>query len=221
MAEHFHLTYSTRRLSLQLASIIALLSVCHVMVMVIHYEIERLPWLLRELFDLDEEQSFGTWFSAVILLFAGRLLLLQAREVHDFRFAWKLLGIGFCFLSLDEVVGLHETFNSMTDFSWTLPGGIVAGVVGLAYIPFLRHLPPRIRWLVLLGGFLYVGGAVGVERATDWYAEADLLDTLEYNLTTVLEEAMEMSGVAVFIYALLSHMARGKNAAGVDIEVRS
>ena len=217
---HLHLTYSARRLSQQLVFVIALLAVCHVIVMIINYKIEELPWLLRELFDLDEEQSFGTWFSAVILLFAGRLLLLQAREVRDFWFAWKLLGIGFCFLSLDEVVGLHETFNSMTDFSWTLPGGIVAGVVGLAYIPFLRRLPSRTRWLFLLGGLIYVGGAVILERATDWYADENLLDTLEYNLTTVLEETMEMSGVAVFIYALLSHMARGKKTAGVDIEIR-
>ena len=37
------------------------------------------------------------------------------------------------------------------------------------------------------------------------------LDTLEYNLTTVVEEALEMTGVILFIHAILAHMARGRD----------
>jgi hypothetical protein len=82
----------------------------------------------------------------VILLFAARLLLLQARRLRKAKLprhrAWRILGLGFCFLSLDEVVGLHETLNTVTDFSWTLPGAAVAAIVEFIYIPFLiisRH----------------------------------------------------------------------------------
>ena len=53
----------------------------------------------------------------------------------------------------------------------------------------------------------YVGAAVGIENATDWYDDSDLLNTLEYNLTTVVEEALEMTGVILFIHAILAHMA--------------
>lgn len=204
--------YNARRLSRELGYGIAALVLCHVWVMVMHYEYQELPWLLRQLFDLDEEQSLGTWFSAVILLFPGYLLLQYARDEQvveaRWRRYWQVLGAGFCFLSLDEVAGLHETLNTAIEMSWTVPGAIIVGIVGIAYIPFLRHLPTRTRRLFLLAAVIYVGGAVGIERATDWYADEYLLDTLEYNLTTALEEAMEMSGVVLFIYAVLHHFSR-------------
>ena len=52
----------------------------------------------------------------------------------------------------------------------------------------------------------YVGGAVGVERATDWYDDQDLLDTLGYHLWTAVEEVFEISGVTLFIYAVIGHI---------------
>jgi hypothetical protein len=57
-----------------------------------------------------------------------------------------------------------------------------------------------------------------LERATDWYETARLLNTLKYNLLTALEEAMEMGGVILFLYALLGHMA-GEGNPSVDVEV--
>ena len=136
-------TYSVSGLPIKLTIIMLVLAACHTAVMVVHYSITELPWLFRELLDLDEEQSFGTWFTVVILLFAARLLLLQARRLRKAKLprhmAWRILGLSFCFLSLDEVVGLHETLNTLTDFSWTLPGALVAAIVGFIYIPFLNH----------------------------------------------------------------------------------
>ena len=71
------------------------------------------------------------------------------------------------------------------------------------YLPFVRALPSRIRFLFVLAAVIYVGGALGVERATDWYDVNNQLDTLEYNIWAMVEEAMEMAGVIVFIHALL------------------
>jgi hypothetical protein len=45
--------------------------------------------------------------------------------------------LAFAALSMDEVAGLHEIFNSLVDFSWAIPGGIAAAVFGMAYIRFL------------------------------------------------------------------------------------
>lgn len=224
MPKHLKNTISADGQPLKLAVIILILSLAHILVMVVHYEITEIPWLVRELFDLDEEQSFGTWFSVVILLYTGYLLLLHARSVRNSTgrmwVQWQILGIGFCFLSLDEMVGLHETLNSATNISWAIPGGLLAIVIGVLYIPFLRHLPPHALWTFLLGGLIYVSGAVGVELATEVYAEEGLLDTLEYNLTTVVEEAMEMTGVVIFIHGLLRHVAgkRGEHVV-LNIEV--
>ena len=44
---------------------------------------------------------------------------------------------------------------------------------------------------------------MGVERALDVYAQADMLNSLPYNLWNTLEESMEMLGVVVFIDTLL------------------
>ena len=193
-----------------LALVAAGLAIAHVIVMFLHYRgfIGYDDWVHVAFFDLDEEESFGTWFSAVLLLYAGRLLLRQARSADaqgdPHHRAWLVLAIGFHFLSIDEVVGMHEYVNTVVESTrWTTFAAVLVAFLGLAYLPLLRALPSRIRFLFILAAVIYVGGAVGVERATDWYDAHDLLDTLAYNLWTAVEETMEMTGAIVFIYALL------------------
>ena len=99
---------------------------------------------------------------------------------------------------------MHEYVNTVVENTrWTTFGAAIVAVLGLAYLPFLRALPSRIRVLFIVAAVIYVGGAVGVERATDWYDVHNLLDTLAYNLWTAVEETMEMADVIVFIYTLL------------------
>ena len=206
-----------RRVAIILAAITAALVVVHVIAMQLNFN----PyWGLKEkfgfhywqiqFFDLDEEESFGTWFSAGILMISSVLLLHQARVVRATGepgdWSWRILGFGFCFLSVDEVVGMHEFMNSMMDddFPWTYVGGAIAGMVGLSFIPFLRDLPGRSAILFCVAGAIYVGGAVGVEHFTD-----SKTNSLHYQMWTALAEGMEMSGVVLFIYALLDHMRVG------------
>jgi hypothetical protein len=64
-----------------------------------------------------------------------------------------------------------------------------------------------------------VGGAVGVEIIG---APMDA-DTMTYNLTTVVEEGMEMADVLLFLTALLGYMARqqvGTYEVSVTLEVK-
>ena len=169
-------------------------------------------------FDLDEEESFGTWFSSGILLMAAVLLLHQARILWAKGGAWhawwSVLGIGFCVMSLDEVVGMHEFMNSMMeDTPWTVVGFPVLVLVGMAYLPFLWHHRLRTGLLFLVAGAIYGGGAVGVEHFTD----SDL-NSLHYNMWTALEEGMEMMGVILLIFAVLDHM-RGTPERAVRVEV--
>jgi len=156
--------------------------------------------------DLDEEESFGTWFSSGILFLSSLLLLVRARIARSQQGPWHrwwwVLGAGFLFLSIDEVVGLHEYLNTaMEDAPWTVVGGPILLVVGLSYLPFLREYWGRSALLFLAAGAVYGGGAVGVEHFTDAQ-----VNSLHYNMWTALEEGMEMFGVILFIYALLDHM---------------
>jgi len=214
---------SARRLPLKLAGTAAILSALHVAIMVINYRLVEIPWLIRQLFDLDEEQSFGTWFSVVILLFSGSLLLIHAREQRAigsrWYSRWRLLGYGFLLLSIDELVGLHETLNTAMELSWVVPGAAGAALVGSAFIPFLRELQPRTALLFVGAGVLYLAGAIGVESATEPMVYLGLLDTLAYNLTTALEEVLEMGGVILFLHALLVHLASPLQAVTVSLQV--
>lgn len=215
MPSRITLPVEPRRTTWILALVAGCLVLLHVVVMLLCYAgpLERGDWWHEvALFDLDEEESFGTWFSAVILLYAGRLLLLTARvdRARDRRLRcwWLFLGIGFHALSIDEIVGLHELLNTRQDTPWTTYAYFVVAVVALACIPLLVWLPARTRHLFVAAGALYVGGAVVLERATDWYEPAGLLNTLRYNLLTGVEEALEMAGVILFVYALLDHLRR-------------
>jgi hypothetical protein len=214
MSLRLQYSVDVRRAGWALALVAALLATTHVVVMLLYFNgvISRDDWWHFAFFDLDEEEGFGTWFSSMILLVTAQVLFIQSkasRAAGDPWYRWWLvLCIGFLFLSVDEVVGIHEYINTIVESTrWTTFGMLIVGVVGLAYLPFLMHLPRYTRFLFIVAGVLYVAGAVGVERLTDWYLDEDLLNTLAYNLWTAVEETLEMAGVIIFISALLAHMS--------------
>jgi hypothetical protein len=71
------------------------------------------------------------------------------------------------------------------------------------------RLAPPVRRLFLLAAAVYLGGALGVEMAGAAHAFRHGTENLGYSLWTTLEEALEMAGVAVFIYALLRQVEAG------------
>ena len=154
-------------------------------------------------FDLDEEESFGTWFSATILLFTSVLMIAVAsclRTAADSMYRWwMILGIGFGLMSIDEVVGLHELMATISESTtWTTVGVFVFLLAGLGFAPFLWHYRWRTSGLFLLAGTIYATGAIVVER----YSGTDL-NSLGYNMLTGLEEGLEMFGVILAIYTVL------------------
>ncbi len=195
-----------------LARSCAILLLVHVFLTVFHYEIMELPWLVRELFDVDEEESVPTWFSSMVLLLAALYLTFVSfikLRVSDLQaHSWISLSLGFFFLSIDEVAGFHEAINSVMDASWAVPGGLLALVLLFTFAKFLRSLPRVTSRGFILAGAIYVGGAIGVELATEPYLYNDELDTLAYNLWTAVEEGMEMGGVIYFLYVLNLYVGR-------------
>jgi hypothetical protein len=205
-----NINFSTDTLIKGLAITCVVLLGIHVVLTVMHYRFVELPWLLRELFDVDEEESVPTWFSSSILLLTAVVLFLMAhlsRQSKD-RYAmyWFGLGLGFTFMSVDEIAGFHETLNSITETSWAVPGLIVALLVGVLYLKFLSSLPAPVAVRFMMSGAIFVGGAIGVELATEPYLYEDALDTLGYNLWTPVEEGMEMGGVILFLASLFDYL---------------
>jgi len=182
----------------------------HVILSFVHYQMHELPWMVRQIFDVDEEDSFPTWYSAIALFITSAVLWINARAHRQsgssLRLHWYGLALGFLFLSVDEIAGMHETLNGEIEISWAIPGGIVALIVGVAYLSFLAKLPRGTAVWFVIGGAVFVGGAVGVELFTERYLHNDELDTLAYYLWNGLEEGMEMAGVLIFLHAVLQSM---------------
>ncbi|MCZ0904903.1 hypothetical protein ON021_33910, partial [Microcoleus sp. HI-ES] len=103
-------------------------------------------------------------------------------------------------------------------FVWVIPGAIFVAVTALAYLKFLRHLPRKTRDFFLLAGSIYVGGALGMEMVGGYYADAVGQRNLIYGLMVCVEEILEMVGVIVFIYALLSYI--GSHLETIDLRLK-
>ncbi len=219
---HYEVILSSRGLPRALLTATICLLLLHAALSIYHYQLEELPWLLRQLFDVDEENNLPTWFSSFLLLTTSALLFfcVQKKKHDGSRWVrhWNALAIGFLLMSIDEVAGVHESINSIIVMTWAIPGAILAGLIGLACVPFLLALPRRTAISFGIAGAVYLTGAVGIEIIGNEMVGDRLEDTLGYSMATLAEESLEMFGVVAFIYALLAYM-RGPGA-GVRAAVK-
>jgi hypothetical protein len=219
-------TYSVSLSPAALAKILSIATVsllaCHGALAFYHYQISELPWLLLQLFDVDQENNLPTWFSELLLLISSACLFVCARRKRAVGDAWTghwyVLCVGFFAMAIDEIAGIHESVNSIIVVSWAIPTGIASLVAGLAFIPFLRHLPRRTALLFAVAGSMFLMGAAGLEIIGNDLVSRSLRKTLQYNLWTMLEEALEMFGVILFTHTLLEYM-REPDAERVEISL--
>lgn len=173
------------------------------------------------LFDLGLDGNIPTWYASASLLLCALLLFLIARAVKGDQEKWKKHWYGLCalflFLSIDETATLHERAGDALDqlapavqelggflfYSWVIIGGAAVALVSLIFLRFTLSLPGRKRMLFVLAAGVFVGGALGVEMVNAWLHDSVGTNTFAYVTMTVVEELLEMTGVLIFIYALL------------------
>lgn len=173
------------------------------------------------LFNVNTEGNVPTWFTSFeMLLCAGLLgLIAHARKLEGDRFAlhWAVLALVFLYMSLDEGAGVHDVLdfslpsvgyvNNAPRFIRMLPATIFLIVFALMYLKFLLNLPARTRLLFIVAGTIYVSGSFGMgfimERVGLHYGWNNMtIETL-----AAMEEFMEMFGLLIFIYALMSYLS--------------
>ncbi len=120
---------------------------------------------------------------------------------------------------MDEVVGIHETFNTLTEVAWTVPATGLAFFLLLIYCKFLIDLAVYARKQFLIAGVIYLSGGLLVEHLADYYVEVYEMDNFGYSLLTAFEESLEMVGVILFINALLKYLA-GNNSDTITINIK-
>lgn len=186
-------------------------------------------------FDLNGEGNIPAYFSALQLLAcAAALAVIAARSwrAHSrWRFHWSLLAAGFFYMSIDEAAQLHEllgvpgvwlgqmmAIENRTHAIWIPLALLVVVPVGLGFIPFLLALPLQIAALMVASGTLFVGGAMGFEVVQAGIWEGDF-DSLAYFSLVVVEEALEMVAIALFLFTLLLVLAMNVESKRFDVAI--
>jgi hypothetical protein len=190
---------------------------------------------LALLFNLDTEQNIPTFFSTGLLIFSTIILFLIAsiekRQVTYQAPYWRILWLGFSLMSIDEFASLHELLVSPASkflkflgnknlgifyFAWIIPAIILVVFLTVFFRDFLFSLPPKTKNTFLLSAIIYLSGCIGVEMIEGWYSEkygielfkkyGSKLYDIPYSLMTIVEESMEMVGIIIFIWGLITYM---------------
>lgn len=173
-----------------------------------------------EMFNVDGDYSIPSLFYSYEFLFSSILLAIIAhtKKVAREKYVryWQALSIIFFYLSLDKVLTIHQKISQALEsrfhphgfltYAWVVPGAIFVIIVFLGFLRFLTALPTKTRRLILVAGTIYIGAALGLEMVggyiQDVYGSANIAYIMEANI----EEFLEMLGLVIFIYALLSYI---------------
>jgi len=181
---------------------------------------------LSPLFDVHREGNIPTFFSVFMALFGAILFAIIALDAKhrasvDSRY-WFVLATGFVFLAYDEAFQVHEKMITpmraligneglgYLHYSWVVPAIAAVVVAALFFFKFLFRMPCATRRRLLSAGALFLGGCIGMELIGGKYFAAHG-DTLGYHLLVMIEEGLEMAGLATLIHALVSHIAESGN----------
>jgi hypothetical protein len=148
------------------------------------------------------------------------LLLLSVgfahRQLQQEFTAWIVLAFIFLFLAIDEASSIHEQLTVVTRetlgtsgylfFAWVIPYGIATLLLLVLFAKFLLQLPSPTRTLFTVSGVIYLTGAIGFEMLGGHYVTQPNANEVIYSVIYTLEEVFEMSGVALFIYAILNYI---------------
>lgn len=169
--------------------------------------------------NVDSDSSIFAWASTMATGAAAFAALLMAFVIRRKRYQLLLLAGLLAFLSLDDLVQIHEWVSSLAANVGLFRGAprmfwviAFAPLLGVAFLLLWRAstLGPSRAGRILRGGLLMLGAAVALEFITPiifalGYDHGDL----PYEIEAVVEEGLELSGWILIAGALaaglLSH----------------
>jgi hypothetical protein len=189
------------------------------------------------LFDLNSEYNIPTFFSACLLLFAALILAvitsLEKNRATGEALYWQILSWGFFLMAIDEVLSCHERLVvpirkllrhgnlGIFYFAWVIPAIVLVIFLVLFFRGFLLRLPTKTRRNLLFAATIYLGGAIGFELIGGCYAEMYGEKNLLYTVISNIEESLEMIGVIILIWGLLTHIGDKFNNVQFQIDTRA
>ncbi len=192
----------------------------------------RDEWM--DLFNLDRELNFPTWYSAWMLVFCAILLRIIAmgKKQQGDRYTkdWQLLSLIFLWMAIDEIVSIHEILiipevsqalnlpwflHSM----WVIPGVVFVAWFAKRYGKFVRHLPAKSRQHFIGAACTFISGALVMEMIGSYFAQSIGQQHIVYALIATVEETLEMIGIVMFIYALLNYLSKWANHLDLKLDI--
>lgn len=175
---------------------------------------------LSNRFDLDDESSVPTWFSQFLFLAVACAAFLTAylERNRPRRRIWLGIGLLAVVFSLDEIATLHEymlqTLHVIlfqdaqpTAFAnaWWLVGSVVVIIAGWTLWNIKKFLPIRTVTLFFVSGLIFWIGAIIFDGLTSFVPRESFLNQ---GVLVAIEETMELTGVALALYATLDYIER-------------
>ncbi len=168
------------------------------------------------------EGALPTWFSAAVMAAVGVRCLRRRSRPHRW---WRVVGVLFCCLAIDDVVMLHERVGALLHpalgghgvYVWVLVLAPVFALLGAAgafhlYRALAGHPARR---ALLLAGFAALGVALGFEAAEDGVVASTWrprgIELLAW--TQWCEETLELFGPVLLLGAVRAPRQR---ATGCD-----
>ncbi len=170
--------------------------------------------VLWPLLSLSAEGNVPTWFASSLLLCCALAAGASATALPagaPWRRHWWGIALALAYVSLDEVVGLHERLGGHLEtsgvlyFDWVIWAAPIVAVLALAYARFLRALPSPTRARLIVAAIVYVTGALVMELPLGWWTERAGTDSLGYALIDWAEETLELVGASLALAALVAH----------------
>lgn len=227
---------NARKVAWSLFAVAVLLIAAHVGGMIARHVLGHGQLLgLIDTFNVNYENNVPTFFSTFLLVSCAAVLAVIANQpavaAREAAY-WRWLCFIFLFLAVDEDASLHELLidpiqrhvplDGPLYFAWVIPYSLAVLVVGLLFLKFVLRLPARTRRLVIAAGGLYLAGALGFELIAGSYLTAyGESEELRYSLLVAGEEFLEMSGIILFLYALLDFLGERLQGRPLGILIRS
>jgi len=173
-------------------------------------------------FNMDNEHVLQSYFSGLLLLIPAALLLVIAawkqKTKAPFAIQWALLGLIFLYMTVDEVIQIHENWDVPLSnlisskgyfyIDWVRSAVILVAIFGLLYLRFFFHLPQRTMLLFGLSGAVYLMGVLGLEMLAGEYVSTYQQWGYDYGMLVAREETLEMLGMSLFIFTLHDYIRR-------------
>lgn len=180
-------------------------------------------------FDVGREINVPTWFSAGLWILIGVLTGYYARRATRFRFSWGFFSFVAVFLSLDETLELHERLDVIGNqlapylpvqlgFTWVIPGVLIAAILCAVLLRLVLSLPRPVMLGLIASGVVFVGGSVGAESLSGM-ALVNGGSAPSFFVLTLIEETLEMTGLALCLASLLHTMEHRPVDGGIAYRV--